>query len=53
MRHDNELPFAQESYDEAINAILEVSFPASDPPSWTLGAAAGGPLRPNRVDNDN
>jgi len=26
-----------------IDTILEASFPASDPPSWTLGASAGDP----------
>lgn len=41
MCHDTKHPFDQENGDLAIDTMLEDSFPASDPPSWTLGASAG------------
>ena len=33
----------------AIDTILEDRFPASDPPSWTLGASAGNLSRQEQV----
>jgi hypothetical protein len=53
MHSGNNPSLDEEPGDTSIDAILEDSFPASDPPSWTPGAPAGEPLRPNRVDNDN
>jgi hypothetical protein len=37
-----------EPFDErAIDAILADSFPASDPPPWTLGVSSRAPVEPH------
>jgi len=41
MCHDTKHPFDQEAAELAIDEMLQDSFPASDPPSWTLGTNAG------------
>jgi len=41
MCHDTKHPFDQEAAELAIDEMLQDSFPASDPPSWTLGTNTG------------
>jgi hypothetical protein len=43
----------QQHGETEIDAILEESFPASDPPSWTLGVYIAEPSIQRSNDNQN